>query len=642
MMTSSVLRPENIILDLVAETKEDLVNELAEKLNSNGHIHDLEQFKQDIWAREDQVPTEVGFGIAIPHAKSAGVKSPAIIMGRSLNGIKYSSEKCNLFFMIAACKDSSTEHLKTLSKISTFLMDETFRAKLILAKDSHEVVQLFANAEEKMVQVDANDKKYFGKKLVGVTGCPTGIAHTFMAAEALKNAAEELGVQIKVQTNGSTGIQNRLTQEDIDEADGIIVAADVKVDMDVFGDRKVIKTSVKNGIHHAKDLIEDAISGKGTVLNQGNNKLKEAKEKTRLKQPKIYSHIMNGVSFMIPFVVAGGILIAISFMFGIHASDPTSSEYNAFAAFLGTAGGSAAFALMVPVLAGYIAYSIADRPGLAPGMIGGMMATLGGSGFLGGMIAGFIAGYTILGLKKILKGIPDSLQSLSPVLILPLVATFVTAFIMHFVINSPMAWINESLQGWLNGLTGSNAILLGALLAGMMASDMGGPINKTASAFGLAMFANHIYEPSAALMVGGMVPPLGIALATTLFKNKFSLEERNAGKAAYIMGASFITEAAIPFAASDPLRIIPANIVGSAIGGGICMALGISLQAPHGGIFVIPIAANSPLLYIVCILIGSIITACIIGVLKKPVYRTQDNTSMKSGNKTVAIEIKAV
>ncbi|QOS76566.1 PTS sugar transporter subunit IIA [Paenibacillus sp. JNUCC31] len=635
MKISNVLKPENIILDVTATTKAELIDELSQKLNDNGYLSDIEQFKKDIWAREEQVPTEVGFGIAIPHAKSTGVQSPAIIMGRSLRGIEYSIESCNLFFMIAVDQNSSSEHLQTLSKISTFLMDELFRAKLILARDQEEVVRLFEHAEEQDAQALHRPKKYAGKKVVGVTGCPTGIAHTFMAAEALKNAAEGLGVHIKVQTNGSTGVGNPLTPEDIAEADGIIVAADVKVDMDVFGDRPVIKTSVKNGVHHAQELIEDAIAGKGVVLNQGNSNLKEAKEKTRLKQPKIYSHIMNGVSFMIPFVVAGGILIALSFMFGIHAADPTSPDYNAFAAFLSTAGGSAAFALMVPVLAGYIAYSIADRPGLAPGMIGGMLATIGGSGFLGGMLAGFIAGYTILALKKLVKGIPDSLQSLSPVLILPLVGSFITALIMYFVINSPMAWINESLQGWLNGLTGSNAILLGALLAGMMASDMGGPINKTASAFGLAMFANQIFEPSAALMVGGMVPPLGIALATTLFKNKFSTEERNAGKAAYIMGASFITEAAIPFAANDPLRVIPSNIVGAAIGGGMCMALGISLQAPHGGIFVIPIAASNPLLYIVCILVGSIVTACMIGLLKKPIYQPQSNTSEPSEKKAV-------
>ncbi|WP_419890872.1 PTS fructose transporter subunit IIABC [Paenibacillus xylanexedens] len=635
MKISNVLKPENIILDVTATTKAELIDELSQKLNDNGYLSDIEQFKKDIWAREEQVPTEVGFGIAIPHAKSTGVQSPAIIMGRSLSGIEYSTESCNLFFMIAVDQSSSSEHLQTLSKISTFLMDELFRAKLILARDQKEIVRLFEQAEEQDAQALQRPKKYAGKKVVGVTGCPTGIAHTFMAAEALKNAAKELGVHIKVQTNGSTGVGNQLTPEDIAEADGIIVAADVKVDMDVFGDRPVIKTSVKNGVHHAQELIEDAIAGKGVVLNQGNSNLKEAKEKTRLKQPKIYSHIMNGVSFMIPFVVAGGILIALSFMFGIHAADPNSPDYNAFAAFLSTAGGSAAFALMVPVLAGYIAYSIADRPGLAPGMIGGMLATIGGSGFLGGMLAGFIAGYTIIALKKLVKGIPDSLQSLSPVLILPLVGSFITALIMYFVINSPMAWINESLQGWLNGLTGSNAILLGALLAGMMASDMGGPINKTASAFGLAMFANQIFEPSAALMVGGMVPPLGIALATTLFKNKFSIEERNAGKAAYIMGASFITEAAIPFAANDPLRVIPSNIVGAAIGGGMCMALGISLQAPHGGIFVIPIAASNPLLYIVCILVGSIITACMIGLLKKPVYQPKSNSSDPSDKKAL-------
>lgn len=623
MNISSVLQLENIILDVESVNKEDLINELASKLNQNGYLNDIEQFKKDIWERENQVSTEVGYGVAIPHAKSEAVKKPAIVIGRSLKGIKYSSDKCKLFFMIAAPQESTSEHLETISKISTFLMDETFRAKLILAESSKEILDLFMKTEE-IHQKSTSDLKYTGKKIVGVTGCPTGIAHTFMAAEALKKSAEELGIQVKIQTNGSTGIQNKLTAEDISNADGIIVAADIKVDMDVFGDKRVIKTTVKDGIHHAPQLIEDALAGKGRVYNSNSASLNEAKEKTRMKQPKIYSHLMNGVSFMIPFVVAGGILIAISFMFGIHASDPNNDEYNRFAEFLGLAGGSAAFALMVPILAGYIAYSIADRPGLAPGMIGGMMASLGGSGFIGGMIAGFLAGYIIVGLKKLLRNLPESLQGLSPVLLLPLIGTFATAFIMHFIINSPMSWINDSLQEWLNGLTGTNAIFLGALLAGMMASDMGGPINKTASAFGLAMFANQIYEPSAALMVGGMVPPLGIALATTLFKNKFSTEERNAGKAAYIMGASFITEAAIPFAAQDPLRIIPANIIGSAIGGGICMALGISLQAPHGGIFVIPIAASNPILYIGCIIIGTIITACIIGVLKKPLYKTKN------------------
>lgn len=339
MKISNVLKPENIILDVTATTKAELIDELSQKLNDNGYLSDIEQFKKDIWAREEQVPTEVGFGIAIPHAKSTGVQSPAIIMGRSLSGIEYSTESCNLFFMIAVDQSSSSEHLQTLSKISTFLMDELFRAKLILARDQEEIVRLFEQAEEQDAQALQRPKKYAGKKVVGVTGCPTGIAHTFMAAEALKNAAKELGVHIKVQTNGSTGVGNQLTPEDIAEADGIIVAADVKVDMDVFGDRPVIKTSVKNGVHHAQELIEDAIAGKGVVLNQGNSNLKEAKEKTRLKQPKIYSHIMNGVSFMIPFVVAGGILIALSFMFGIHAADPNSPDYNAFAAFLSTAGG---------------------------------------------------------------------------------------------------------------------------------------------------------------------------------------------------------------------------------------------------------------------------------------------------------------
>lgn len=621
---------ENIILDANANNKSEILHEMISVLDENGFLNNKERFTQDIWERENQISTEIGYGIAIPHAKSKEVKKPAIVVGRSLKGMQYDSERCKLFFLIAVNENASKEHLEILSKLSTYLMNDQFRANLILADSTQEVIQAFDNMEDLDENSDNGNAVYHDKKIVAVTGCQTGIAHTFMAAESLQKQAEEFGVSAKIQTNGSSGVGNELTAQDIAEADGIIIASDIKVDMEKFEGKRIIQGSSKDAIHHASQLINNALEGKGDIVGSQENKtIDDDKEKTRFKQPKVYQHLMNGVSFMIPFVVAGGILIAISFMFGINAADPESEQYNQFAAFLSTVGGEAAFQLMVPILAGYIAYSIADRPGLAPGMIGGFLATIGGSGFLGGMIAGFLAGYVILGLKKLLNNLPSTLQGLNPVLLFPLLGTFVVGFIMYFLVNTPLSWVNEGLQGWLQGLTGANAILLGGLLGAMMASDMGGPINKTASAFGLAMFASGVYGPTAALMVGGMVPPLGIAIATTMFKNKFDSEERNAGKAAYVLGASFITEAAIPFAAKDPLRIIPANIIGGAIGGAMCMGVGITLQAPHGGIFVIPIAASSPFLYILCILVGSIITAGIVGYLKKPIYEIENQPENK-------------
>ncbi|WP_308215184.1 fructose-specific PTS transporter subunit EIIC [Sinobaca sp. H24] len=630
----NMLKVENIILDADFSSKEELIDNMINVLSINGYLKNESAFKKDIWKRENEISTEVGYGVALPHAKSSSVKTPTIVLARSLKGLVYDTERCHLFFMIAANEDATEEHLQTLSRLSSLLMDEVFRANLILAASSEEIMDLFKQAEEIELKKDnSSSKAYEGKKIVGITGCPTGIAHTFMAAKSLQNQADKWGIEAKIQTNGSSGVSNKLSSQDIEEADGIIIASDIKTDMELFEGKKIITASTREAIHYPEKLIMNSIEDKGEVYGGKEERLKQDKEKTRMKQPKIYTHLMNGVSFMIPFVVAGGIFIAISFMFGINAADPDSPQYNQFAAFLGTIGGDAAFALIVPILAGYIAYSIADRPGLAPGMIGGMLASIGGSGFLGGMIAGIVAGYAVLWLKKVFKNLPEALQGLSPVLILPLLGTFITGLIMFYLVNAPLSWVNTSLQEWLSGLTGANAILLGALLAGMMAFDMGGPINKTASAFGLAMFASQVYEPSAALMVGGMVPPLGIALATTLFKNRFDTEERNAGKSAYILGAAFITEAAIPFAAKDPLRIIPANTIGAAVGGAICMGLGISLQAPHGGIFVIPIAASSPLLYILSVVIGAVITASIIGLLKKPLYINETNKSSVSSFK---------
>jgi len=626
-----LLKKENINIDDISTTKEEIFTRMIETLNKNGYLKDKNKFEKDIWKRENEIPTEIGLGVAIPHAKSSSVKESTIALYRSLRGIVIENERYHLFFMIAAKENESNEHLSILSTLSTYLMDEIFRAKLILAENSDEVLKIFSEQKiktENSLNSKGSSKSYVGKKLVGITGCITGIAHTYMAAEGLEKAAEKLGMTYKIQKNGANGVENKLTASDIENADAIVVAADIKVDMSVFGNKYVLKVPVKDGIHRPRELIEESIKEKGEFIKNNDSIIKDAKSKTRMNQPVFYSHIMTGVSYMIPFVVAGGIFIAISFMFGIHAANPDHESYNVFAAFLDQAGGAAAFALMVPILAGYIAFSIADKQGLAPGMIGGMMATLGGAGFLGGLVAGFLAGYAVLFVQKIVKRLPASIQGINAVLIIPLISTFIVAFVMFFIINTPVMWLNETLQTWLSSLKGLNAALLGAILGGMMASDMGGPINKTASAFGLAMFASGVYEPSAALMVGGMVPPLGIALSTTLFKNRYTKEEKDAGKAAYIMGASFITEAAIPFAAADPLRVIPANIIGAAIGGAMSMALNISLRAPHGGIFVIPVAASRPVLYILCIIVGSIITALIIGVLKKPITNNEVKQSV--------------
>src|SRR5699024_3474697 len=427
--------------------------------------------------------------------------------------------------------------------------------------------------------------------------------------------------------------ENKITKNDVQQADAIILAHDVKIDAPILKDEQYIDVPIKKAIDQPDKVIDEALANK--VKKSDINDVADGKGEEEIKDSKginFYKHIMSGVSYMIPFVVVGGIFIAISFMFGINASDPDNNQYNIIADFFNQVGGEAAFALMVPILAGFIGYSIADKQGIAPAMIGGMMADIGGSGFLGGIFAGFIGGFTAKFVGKSMKNIPSSFQGLASVLIIPLISTFIIGAIMFFALNTPVSLLNDFLEDWLKGLTGINAGLLGALLAGMMASDMGGPINKTASAFGLAMFASGIFEPSAALMVGGMVPQLGIALATPFFKNKFTIQEVQPGRASYVLEASFRTEGAIPFAAADPLRVIPANIVGGAIGGAASMIMDISLKAPHGGIFVIPIASNKPLIYILSILVGSVITCLIIGLLKKPLSETERNNSKQMTN----------
>lgn len=622
MNISDMLIRDTIELKLKAMSKSEAIDELSLLLEKNDNLTDLAKYREDIWERENLISTEVGSGIAIPHAKSEAVSKPGIAFGRSLEGFVYDNERCNLFFMIAAGEKASNEHLQTLSRLSTFLMDEVFRAKLILASTPEDVLDAInekeqEEIEDKYVSSSVENGKTF---LVGVTACTAGIAHTYMSAQSLRDAAAKKGIEMKVQTDGSSGTENLLTSEEIQRAAGVIIAADRGLDLSRFNGKKLVKTSTKKGINEPDKLIDEVLN-KTEIYKADGQSVSNSEESNGGKGNTfdIYKHLMNGVSFMLPFVVAGGILIAISFMFGVNSSNPDSSQYNEFAAFLNSVGGSAAFGLMIPIFAGYVAFSIADRPGLAPGAIGGMIAYTGGSGFLGGLIAGFLAGYVIILLKKVLVKLPKSLHGLNPVLLFPVLGTLATTIVIQYVVNTPVSNMNDVLTNWLSDMSGSNAILVGALLGGILVSDMGGPLNKIAYAFGIQMITAGVYGPMAALMCGGMIPPIGIGLATTIFRNKFTTQERETGKVAYVLGACFITEGVIPFAAADPLRVIPANIISAAVGGGLSMALGIELTAPHGGMFVIPIAVNHPILYIGCILAGSVVMALIVGITKKPI-----------------------
>ncbi|MEC3792863.1 fructose-specific PTS transporter subunit EIIC, partial [Clostridioides difficile] len=533
-------------------------------------------------------------------------------------------QKLRSFFMIAVPESGSDEHLKIISKLATYLMEENFLKHLLSAENPYEILSIFNNKAAESGDFSNNQNKGL---IVGITGCPTGIAHTFMAKKALEEAGQELGYEVKIETHGAIGVENKLTKEDIKRAEYVIIACDKEVQLSRFIGKKVLQKKVVDAknVSLAKNLIINAENGMAKEIKPGGKTLEDSKEMLQGSEKKgVYKHLMSGVSEMIPFVVIGGIGIAIAFMFGIFASDPTHETYNPIAGFFGQLGGDSAFKLFIPILAGFIAKSIAGRQGFAPAMIAGFMAVIGGSGFIGGMVAGFATGYIALGVMKITENLPDVLKGVNAVLICPLLIAFTSGAIMFFVVNTPASWLNEALQSWLQSMSGTNKVLLGAILAGMMASDMGGPINKTASAFGLAMFSSNIFEPSAALMVGGMVPPLAISLAMLIFKNKFTKEERKSSLPTAIMGASFITEGAIPFAAADPLRMIPANIIGSCIGGAICMSLDITLMAPHGGIFVIPFACSAPVAYITCILIGTVITALIIGVIK-PTIRSENS-----------------
>lgn len=620
MKITDLLTKETVTLQLRASNKSDVIKELIDSLDRAGKLADKQKYEEAILAREAQSTTGIGEGIAIPHAKTNAVKTPAIAFGLAKDGIDYESldgQPSQLFFMIAASEGANNEHLETLSRLSSMLMDTVFRKSLLDASTKEEIIKLIDSKEKELFEeeeVEAASTPDNKGLILAVTACPTGIAHTYMAADALKQKAKELGLELKVETNGSSGVKNQLTHEEIENASGIIVAADKQVEMERFNGKKIIQVPVAQAIRKPEELLTKAGRGEGETYKGSGSSSSEG----RKGRSGFYKHLMSGVSNMLPFVVGGGILIAISFMFGINSADPNDPSYHWFAEALNTIGGGNAFYLMIPVLAGFIAMSIADRPGFAAGMVGGLIAFTGEAGFLGGLIAGFLAGYLVVGLKILFSRLPASLEGIKPVLLYPLFGIFFTGMIMLQLVT-PLKAFNQGLTSWLGGLGSGNLVVLGIILGAMMAIDMGGPINKAAFTFGIAMIDAGNYAPHAAIMAAGMVPPLGLAIATTIFKNKFNKQEREAGKTCYIMGASFITEGAIPFAAADPLRVIPSAVVGSAVAGALAMLFGIGLPAPHGGIFVIPIVTGGIFMYVLAILIGAIVTAVMVGLLKKRV-----------------------
>ena len=633
MKITELLIKERMNLDLQSVTKEDVINELAEMFLSTGIIDNLEGFMGEIKNREALSSTALEEGIAIPHAKTKYVKKPALAFGRSKKGIDYESldgEPSTIFFMIAAPEDANNAHIETLARLTQMLLDTDFRTNILEMGTKEEILDLINKKESAKLEENAEADNSSDNFIIAATACPTGIAHTYMAEEALKKAAAELGVPIKVETNGTDGVKHKLTAEDIEKAKGVILAIDRGIETDRFSGKKVIQTGTKEAIRDAKGLIQRAVAGDMPVF-AGSGETSSGGKGASKEKTGIYKHLMTGVSFMLPFVVSGGILIALAFLFdklaGVQgAADAAGSSAlgsTTYIAKLFMDIGGAAFGLFIPILGAYIAYSIGERPALTAGFVGGALAVSGGSGFLGAMLAGFLAGYVTKLVIASLKGLPKSLNGIKAILLYPLLTVLLTGVLMIIILNPPVRFINESLVHWLQTMGGTSRILLGIILGGMMAVDMGGPVNKAAYVFAtgtLATAAAGEYGTPimAAVMAGGMVPPLGIALATTIFKNKFNTEEREAGKTNYIMGLSFITEGAIPFAAGDPLRVLPASIAGSAVAGAISMFFNISIPAPHGGL-VVAFLSNNAWVYLLAILIGAVITAVILGLLKKKV-----------------------
>lgn len=640
MRITDLLKKEGLHLDAKVASKEEAFDLLIDLQYQSGNITDKTEYKNGILAREAEGPTAIGEGIAIPHTKNKAVKRPglsAITVPSGVDCQALDGEPSNLIFMIAAPEGGGDVHLEVLSRLTVLLMDEGFRKDLLSAKDQNAFLKIIDNkeiekygAEEKPKPAVQKPEKE-GYRVLAVTACPTGIAHTFMAAEALEKKAEEMGIALKAETDGSGGAKNILTKAEIAAADGIIIAADKNVEMARFDGKRVVQTKVADGIHKPEALIQKIVSGEAPVYHHSGAADSSDSGENEGVGRQIYKHLMNGVSHMLPFVVGGGILIALAFLLDDYSIDPSNFGMNTpVAAFFKSLGG-VAFGFMLPILAGYIAMSIADRPGLVVGFVGGALAVSGmtfanpagavSAGFIGALFAGFVGGYLVLGLRKIFSRLPKSLEGIKPVLLYPLLGVLLIGLIMCLV-NPFIAMLNTALSNGLHSMGSTSKILLGIVLGGMMSIDMGGPFNKAAYVFGTAAIASGDYDIMAAVMVGGMVPPIAIALATSIFRNKFTKAEKQSGLVNYILGLCFITEGAIPFAASDPFRVIPSCIVGSAVAGGLSMALGCTLMAPHGGIFVFPVVENVPG-YLIALVAGSIVGMLMLGFLKKPVAKTE-------------------
>ena len=660
MRITELLKKESIGLQVSVSTKEEAIDRLVDLMDAGGRLKDKAGYKEGILAREALGSTGIGGGIAIPHAKVEAVKEPGLAAMVVPDGVDYEAfdgSLANILFMIAAPAEGADVHLEALSRLSTLLMNPEFMEGLLKAESKEAFLKVIDDAEtarfgaeekeageakteasgkdteteEKDDEAKTADGVKSGYRVLAVTACPTGIAHTYMAAESLENMAKKLGISCKVETDGSGGAQNVLTKEEIEAAEAIIVAADKNVGMARFNGKPVIQVPVADGIHKAEELLNRAVSGNVPVYHHQEEGAEGGASSEGGKDSvgrTIYKHLMNGVSHVLPFVIGGGILIALAFLLDDYSIDPSNFGKNTpLAAYLKTIG-EQAFGMMLPILAGFIAMSIADRPGLAVGLVAGLVAKMGctfanpaggdvNAGFLGALFAGFAGGYLVLGLRKLFSKLPKSLEGIKPVLLYPVIGIFLAAVVTTFI-NPYMGMINNALSAFLNGMGGTSRIMLGMVLGGMMSIDMGGPFNKAAYVFGTAAITAGNYDIMAAVMIGGMTPPCAIALATLLFKNKFTKEERDAGPTNFIMGLAFITEGAIPFAASDPLHVLPSCIIGSALAGALSMAFHCTLMAPHGGIFVFPVVGNA-VMYLVALVAGTVVSALLLGVLKKKV-----------------------
>ena len=637
MRITDLLSKDGIELNVNAKDKNDIINKMTKLMLKTGRITDLNAYKELVLKREEEGSTGVGEGIAIPHGKGDCVTEPGLVAMVVPNGVEYDAldgKPVNLLFMIAAPNTSDNVHLDVLSRLSTMLMDTEFKNKLISAKSKEEFLNIINETENEKFKEETKQEQ--GYEILGITACPTGIAHTYMAAEALENAGKEVGHLVKIETQGQSGVKNKLTKEEIKNAKAIIIAADIDIDLSRFKGKKILKAKVADGIHKPKELIEKALTDKNIPVYQGNGKDDSEYENSDGVGSRIYRHLMNGVTHMLPFVVGGGILIAIAFLLDDYSIDPSNFGMNTpIAAFFKTIGGIA-FDFMLCILSGYIAMSIADRPGLAVGFVGGAVAkagttfaslsnpdvTLVSSGFLGALIAGFIGGYVVLLLRKVFSFLPKSLESVKPILIYPVGGILLIGLIM-LAINTVVGAINTALNNFLSSMQGANKIILGAILGGMMSVDLGGPVNKASYTFGTGMLAEGHYDIMAAVMAGGMVAPLAIALLATFFPKKLPKKDRQSALLNYIMGFSFISEGAIPFASADPIRVIVSCVIGSAVAGSLSMLFNCTLMAPHGGIFVLPVVGNAAL-YLLSIVIGSVVAMLILAALKKNVWSKGD------------------